>query len=116
MKLIKVAAAVAGLSAFLPPLSANALSLGDLDPGKILGAMTSAKVDVHNYYKFPVMVVMDRNREQHLIAPNGVATFTQANKADRPTFRAHQNGADGPILDSKSVFIDGGNKTVDFGR
>lgn len=91
--------------------SAQAFSLSDLDPTKIIRSLTKAKVNVHNYYSYPITVVMDSNRESHRIAPGGVATFTKANKGDRPTFRAHRDSVG--IVNTKSVFLDG-NKTVNF--
>jgi hypothetical protein len=91
-------------------LSAKAFSLRDLDPAKIVRSITSANVNVHNHYPFAIRVVMDSNREAHVIAPGGMATFTKANKGDRPTFRAYKDDA---VIDSQQVFLDG-NKTVNF--
>jgi hypothetical protein len=101
--------AVVGIAAALP--AAHAL---DLNPTKVLEkivpAITRARVNVHNNYPFPITVEMDNKREEHAIAPGGVATFTNANKGDNPTFRAHKEGA---VINSKHVFLDG-NKTVNF--
>jgi len=86
----------------------------DLNPMKVLEkivpAITQARVNVHNNYPFPITVDMDSKREEHPIASGGVATFTNANKGDNPTFRAHKDGA---VINSKNVFLDG-NKTLNF--
>lgn len=89
-----------------------------LDPTKLvkdfLPVLTGAKVDVHNHYPFPIKVVMDSDRENHVIAPGGVATFTKPNKLDRPTFYAMRLD-DGAVINTKQVFLDV-NKTVNFGQ
>jgi hypothetical protein len=82
----------------------------NLDPTKIIRVIVKANVNVHNHYPFPIQVVMDSNREAHVIAAGGVATFTKANKGDRPTFYAYKDGA---VIASKQLFLDG-NKTVEF--
>jgi hypothetical protein len=98
-----------GIGSAVP--AANAL---DLNPAKVLEkivpAITQARVNVHNNYPFAITVEMDNKREEHAIAPGGVATFTNANKGDNPTFRALKEGS---VVTSKHVFLDG-NKTVNF--
>ena len=41
---------------------------------------------IHNDSVFEIFVYMDSHREQHVIVPNGVAVFVNANPFDRPTF------------------------------
>ena len=107
--------ALAAALALAPASQASALRLSDLDPTRIINeivdAVTEARVNVHNYYDFPVRVVMDTNREAHVIAPGGVATFTRANIGDHPTF--HALNMNGETVSTRRVFLDG-NKTVDF--
>jgi hypothetical protein len=84
--------ALAAALALTPAAKAPAFSLSDLDPTRLLNeivdAVTEARVNVHNYYDFPIRVVMDNGRETHVIAPGGVATFDDANIGDHPTFHA----------------------------
>jgi len=74
-----------------------------------------ASVNVHNYYPHNLFVVMDNDREFYLIGSGGVVKFTKAHVGNKPTFRAHKDSKDGPVVATKQVFLDG-NKTVDFGR
>jgi hypothetical protein len=94
----------------VPRMTASALDFGPLDPTKLIPAFTRASINVHNNYPFAITVEMDNGRENHAIASGGVATFTEANKGDRPTFRASKEGT---VVNSKQVFLDG-NKTVNF--
>lgn len=106
--MLSTAMAVMG-AGFMP--TAQAFDLSDLDPTRIIRELTKVSVNVHNYYSFPITVVMDSGREQHKIAAGGVATFRKAKFGDNPTFHAKRDGAN---IKSKTVFLDG-NKTVNFG-
>ena len=59
------------------------------DIGRVLSrtGLNNASIDFRNETGSPIRVVMDNNREQHDIAPNGQATFSEANLGDAPTFR-----------------------------
>lgn len=61
---------------------------------------------IHNDTVFNIIVVMDSNREEHSIVPNGVAIFVRANPLDRPTFHvfvSHPDGSRGPELTAMKV-------------
>jgi hypothetical protein len=51
--------------------------------------VNNASIDFRNETGSSIRVVMDSNRERHDIAPNGQATFSQANLGDAPTFHVH---------------------------
>ena len=44
---------------------------------------------IKNITVYPVWVIMDSNREAHLIQPAGQAVFVKANPFDRPTWHVH---------------------------
>lgn len=53
-----------------------------------------ARIRFKNSTNATITVVMDNNRERHVIAPSGEATFVNANVGDRPTFQVlNQSGA-----------------------
>lgn len=117
--LLAAAAFIAIGSTVLAPSTGNAFKLETLlkvVPGIADAVEIDARVNVHNYYAFPIQVVMDSNRESHVIQPGGVAKFTKANVGDKPTWRAYRykNGArSASAISTKSMFLDG-NKTLDF--
>jgi hypothetical protein len=69
-------------------------------------ARRSSTYKIHNDSVFEIAVVMDSGREEHVIVPNGIATFVKASPLDRPTFHvwktndAHQKSQE---LTSKKV-------------
>ncbi len=64
-----------------------------------------ASIDFRNETDETIYVVMDTNRENHIIAPKGQATFSKANIGDAPTFRVYSDTDHSKCLYSKRVDI-----------
>ena len=60
-----------------------------------------ARFPFRNATPYPIIVVMDTDREVHHVPPGGGAVFVRANVGDTPTFRVYQaleNGQRGGCL------------------
>jgi hypothetical protein len=61
----------------------------------------NAKYPFKNASQQPIIVVMDHNRERHLIPPGGQVIFEEANIGDNPTFHVHTvnpDNSEGPEI------------------
>ena len=61
--------------------------------GNSISGNIPRSIDFRNGSNEPIEVVMDTDRERHVIAPHGQATFSESNIGDIPTFRIYRPGS-----------------------